>query len=81
MLVIFGFGHKKNEERELDFAEHCNRCNNSSRWKLHKISHWFSLFFIPLIPFKNEYWKSCPICRQGVKLNYDKYFELENKAR
>ena len=80
MLVIFGFGHKTNEEWNLNHQEHCSRCNNLVNYKLHKITHWFSLFFIPLIPFKTEHWKSCPVCRQGLKLNNDQYVKLLNES-
>ncbi len=79
MLVIFGFGHRTKKEFKLKEATFCPHCNNTAQWKLGREAHWFSLFFIPLIPYKVEYWMVCPICRKGKRLNYHQ-FEQKLKA-
>ena len=34
-----------------------------------RLTSWFTLFFIPLIPLKSEYFISCPICEYGFKID------------
>lgn len=36
-----------------------------------KLRDWFTLFFVPVIPYRKEYWLLCPICGVG--------YELENR--
>jgi hypothetical protein len=80
MFVIFGFGHRTNKENELRELTQCHHCYNATRWNISKQTNWFTLFFIPVIPVKTEYWKICPVCRQGKRLSYDTYMHLINKA-
>jgi len=44
---------------------------------LHGISTWFTLFFIPVFPYENKYFLSCPVCSFGVKLDSAKFNELK----
>lgn len=46
----------------------CPRCGNQAVWQLVRKRHWFTLFFIPLIPYRTEYFMACPVCRAGKKL-------------
>jgi len=73
MLVIFGFGHMTKKENELPGQVVCPNCRNAVRMQLTKQTTWVSLFFIPVIPYKTEYRKICPVCRQGIQLHYDEY--------
>ncbi|MCD4761558.1 zinc-ribbon domain-containing protein [bacterium] len=56
---------------------HCSHCNNEDYWQLVKMTTWFSLFLIPLIPYENKYMLICPICEYGVKLNSDQFSEYK----
>jgi ribosomal protein S26 len=71
MFFIFGFG--KQTEKELGKTQkiRCQNCGNVREWQYKKFTSWFSLFFIPVIPYKIDYIKSCPICRSAVKVNKD----------
>ncbi|MCF8378164.1 MAG: zinc ribbon domain-containing protein [Bacteroidales bacterium] len=73
MLVIFGFGHRTKKEFKLQENLYCQHCNNTAQWKLGREAHWFTLFFIPVFPFKVEYWMVCPICRKGRRLNFHQF--------
>ncbi|MBC8486084.1 MAG: zinc-ribbon domain-containing protein [Bacteroidetes bacterium] len=76
ILVIFGFGHRTNKENQLRSISHCYHCNNDGRWILSKTTSWFTLFFIPVFPYKTEYLTYCPICKNGYKISREDY---ENK--
>ena len=68
MLVIFGINDKVENEQQQKTVSHCFHCNNDSRWILSKVTSKVSLFFIPLIPYKTEYFIYCPICKEGLKI-------------
>ena len=76
MIFIFGVGYQTSKTNEMRNVSHCSHCGNARRWILGKKTTWFSLFFVPLIPVKNEYLEYCPVCGQGNRLSHDEY---ENK--
>ena len=67
MFILFG---SKQTKKELALGREllCPRCNNVSRWPVVQYTTWFSLFFVPVIPFRNQYFEMCPICKAGKKL-------------
>ena len=54
MFIIWGFRDLAKELGTVDYL-HCSRCNNDSNWRLRKTTSWFTLFFIPIIPFRRVY--------------------------
>ncbi len=40
----------------------CTRCSNVTNWEVYESRSWFTLFFIPLIPMKTEYYERCSVC-------------------
>src|SRR5699024_11803132 len=55
MFFIFGFGHQKRKNYGTTGQINCPNCNNEVAWKLEKVSHWFTLFFLPVFPYKTNY--------------------------
>jgi hypothetical protein len=55
----------------------CKRCHNQSEWSLYRVQTWFTLFFIPAIPYENRYYVSCPICHSAASLTKSKFNELQ----
>lgn len=51
----------------------CPNCNNEERWELHKCKEWFTLFFLPVLPYKTEFSERCPICSYGYLLSEQEY--------
>lgn len=68
MFILFG---TKRTEKKLTAGREfqCPRCGNIRRWPLVQYTSWFSLFFIPVIPYSRKYYEMCPICRAGRELN------------
>ncbi len=46
----------------------CPRCHNATPWKVQNERVYFSLFFIPVFPYKNRHILSCPVCREGREI-------------
>ncbi len=64
MFILFGT--KTTECRLTQGKEYgCPRCGNITRWPLIRYTSWFSLFFIPVFPYRRRYVERCPICHAG----------------
>lgn len=69
-FIVFGWNKVTKSVLGIFFNKtHCSHCNNDDCWKFTRIRKWFTLFFIPIIPYSNEYWTICPICGWGSKMN------------
>ena len=80
MFVIFGLAGSKPEITVSTEYLNCPNCHNQRFWNLIHERTNFSLFFMPVFPIKNKYFKACPICNYGQELSKEKYFELLNKT-
>jgi hypothetical protein len=69
MFVIIGFGRRKKK----DFGEiaqvRCPRCRNDVLYHLTRTRTWFTLYFIPILPYRNERRLECPICSHGIRIS------------
>jgi hypothetical protein len=68
MFFIFGL-RKKPGSRGPVFSSQCYHCKNHVDWIHFKVTDWFELFFIPLLPFRSEHYLACEICGYAVPLD------------
>lgn len=80
MFFIFGWGHQTVKEHGIPGIYHCGNCNNDKPWMLYSRRSWFTLFFIPIIPYASEHLLVCPVCNHGIKLDEQKFKELKAAA-
>jgi uncharacterized protein YbaR (Trm112 family) len=71
MFFFFGWGHRTTTEHGPTIPGTCPNCKNQT-W-LHLLSYrtWFTLFFIPVIPYESKTLLICPVCSAGVELHLD----------
>ena len=69
MFILFGWGHKANKDFGPTMPVTCPRCNNDTYWRLLRSRTWFTLFFIPVIPYENKHFLLCEVCQNGVQLH------------
>lgn len=79
-MIIFGWGRQTIKQIGVVFKQLCGHCNNEEYWVLTRMMTWFTLFFIPVFPYKIEYFLSCPICKYGFTLNHDQVNEIKPLA-
>lgn len=82
MFIIWGFRDIQKELGQVGYY-HCNRCNNDGYWRLMKVTNWFTLFFIPVIPYRTKYYVYCPVCHdtsQVPKEEAKRIMENQNKS-
>jgi len=65
-MIIFGWGHQTIKIFGPTFSYHCSHCDNEEYWVLTRCITWFTVFFIPIIPYSFKYFLSCPICQYGI---------------
>ena len=69
MFVIFGSrtfkGRAKGTTKDVIA---CGRCGRETQWELVSFWSWFTLFFIPIVPFWVKKVVLCPSCESGVKM-------------
>ena len=67
MLIIFG---TKTEQKNLGIKKEmteCARCGQPVFLNNIKQSNYFTLFWIPIFPYKEEYLEVCPTCGYTIK--------------
>jgi len=75
MFLIFGW--RKATKKLGDAAVYaCPHCNNINMFKVWKVTSWFTLFFIPTIPYNNEYFFLCSICQYGQLISKVQALEI-----
>lgn len=76
MFFIFGVGDRKTKLIGHTAMMDCPRCGNTSAWPVQREKTYFSLFFIPLIPYRTRYLLSCPVCREAREISEDEVARL-----
>ncbi len=67
-IILFGWGHiskKKKSEKPIKICEHCHL----NYLYLTRVTRWFTLFFIPIIPYKSNHYLLCPNCEFGYEID------------
>ena len=80
MFIIWGWGKKTIKKYGQDIEQYaCGNCGNAIFYELFKVRTWFTLFFIPMIPYSTKYLYLCPICQKGYELQKEAFNEkLQN---
>ena len=68
-MIIFGFGRRTTRRFGPYEGGACRSCGKSAYSELLKVTTWFTLFFIPVIPYRFEFLLACPVCGYAVKIS------------
>jgi hypothetical protein len=71
-MIIFGWGHTSSKHYGPTLAITCPNCNNDTWYHLVRHRTWFTLFFIPVIPYSSRHLLLCQVCSQQIKMTGDK---------
>lgn len=74
-MLIFGWG-RKTRNVEATLAQDCDRCGRTEMFRLERIRTWFTLFFIPVIPYETQYWLLCSECRSGQRISPEQHAQI-----
>lgn len=79
-MIIFGFGKTTFKELGADRPVMCERCGNQTQYVFAERRKWFTLFFIPVIPYETARMVICPICRNALVLPKDVWEQRRRDA-
>jgi hypothetical protein len=68
MFFIFGWGHRTIKNFGDTLVQKCPICSHTSYLSLVRTRDWFTLFFIPVIPYETKYFLECPFCKNAFEL-------------
>ncbi len=69
MFFIFGWGRRAVTEYGPTIPTTCPNCNNQKWFHLVSYKTWFTLFFVPVIPYESKTLLQCPVCSRAVELD------------
>lgn len=81
VFFIFGWGKRTLKERGRTLPTTCRICNTPVFYKLTEATDWFTLFFIPCIPYSTKHYLVCERCGNGFEVTSTKLKELQDLNR
>ena len=76
-MIIFGWGKITKKFIAKAFEKSCGYCNTTEVWRLAIVRTWFTLFFIPVIPYKTTYCILCPQCSSYIPLSKEQFEQMK----
>ncbi len=77
MFILFGWGFRTNKHFGTR-KERCNICGGDE-YSYYRIRTWFTLFFIPIIPYSTKYIMVCHRCGNSIELTSEQFFQELNE--
>jgi len=81
MFVLFGFGREKRRDYGPTIPIICPNCHNPTHLRLIEIEKWFSLFFVPILPYDSTYLLVCDVCSRGIELTEEQFEKAKRLCR
>lgn len=75
-MIIFGWDYRKVQNYGPVKRERCNGCSNETTFQLQKLSTWFTLFLIPVVPYRTNYLLVCPICKNYEEIDSSEFLDF-----
>ena len=79
-MLIFGWGRRTIKNYGPLEENYCDHCKNLAHWELRKYTTWFTLFFIPVIPYSTKKFLICPICGSALELDSQTFNNLKDSS-
>lgn len=80
-MIIYGWDKKTRKVIGKFAHRSCTYCNTDSVWVLCLVRTWFTLFFIPIIPYAKSYQISCPNCKSYITISKEDFMKLKEEIQ
>lgn len=83
-MIIYGWGHKTIKYFYDVLLMRCGNCGEKALFLLCRQRLWFTLFFIPIIPYSSEYTLVCTGCQLTERMvgkNLSKIKKMRKRTR
>jgi hypothetical protein len=71
-MIIYGWGRTTTKQYGPAMAMRCDNCNNETWYHFIRRRTWFTLFFIPIIPYSSKHLLVCQVCNAGIEMTGEK---------
>jgi len=78
MFFLFGVRTKNTPIRQIYYP--CSKCSRQTMFTAMETKHWFTLFFIPVIPLGGNHLIRCNLCGLALKCSPELKAQIESKA-
>lgn len=77
-MIIYGWGRQTRRTLGIVGTTQCSHCNTTSDFHLVQRRTWFTLFFIPVIPYSSKYLVLCSRCEWGWQPTESEVLQLKS---
>lgn len=74
-MILFGWG-KQTESIKARISTLCRNCQQQRNYLCVCRRTWFTLFFIPIIPYKTQYLIYCEGCHNGQEVSAEQFAQV-----
>lgn len=78
VFIIFGWNKQTRRICCTLNEVNCNNCGEISEWIVMRTKTWFTLFFIPVLPYEIKQFAYCSKCNCGAEINDKQWKFLRN---
>ncbi|MFC1753210.1 zinc ribbon domain-containing protein [Thermoproteota archaeon] len=75
-MLIFGWGKTTKKDFGDTLPTTCPVCKEKTFLSYLRVKTWFTLFFIPVIPYSSKHYLLCGRCGNGKEIEYDNVDEI-----
>ena len=69
-FILIGFGKQTFKDLgETGQQQQCFSCSAHIFYHLILVRTWFTYFFIPIVPYRKQYFVECPVCSRGIEIS------------
>lgn len=69
-FILIGFGKQTFKDLgETGQQQPCFSCSNHIFYHLILVRTWFTYFFIPIVPYRKQYFVECSVCSSGIEIS------------
>jgi len=76
MFFLFGFGHVTRRDVGAVSCRKCGFCGGEGLWTLCILRTWFTVFFIPVIPYSTRYAIVCQNCGGIAEISREEFMKF-----
>lgn len=68
-MIIYGWGRQTRRSDGAVITLRCDNCGQQRPYYFLRVITWYTLFFIPVIPYRIRHFLLCQVCDRGAQLN------------
>jgi uncharacterized Zn finger protein len=80
-MILYGWGRKTAKTYHSVLHYRCTGCDSVSPFHIIIVKTWFHLFYLPIIPYRTEYYIRCSSCGRFYAPNNELLESIKSKIK